>query len=345
MPATTLAPCDGAAPETFCSSGTSPTLHLLGPGRVGRTFLARCAALGRLVAVTDSTATVCDRNGLDPIAVAAWKETGRPLAEHPGGARLPVELALDLVSADVVVDATATGRGPNAFAAARGSAVLRRGQRLVLAAKDGLCAALAEWLAPALRARLGIAAVLGGTGGTLLAELDELRLACRSVALVANATVTTVIEALEAGRDVEAGLAAARARGYVEADAELDLSGADAAQKLAIVVGALRGVPVDPAAIATQDVRTLDPGLVRARAVRGVTTRQVARCDGDSLRVSFEQVAHGAPLAAPRDRVVYSYALGQRRTRVHVGAGLGAAGTAAALAADVRALARAGGAA
>ncbi|MEO6593907.1 MAG: hypothetical protein ABIP94_04050, partial [Planctomycetota bacterium] len=66
-----------AGPDTvgFRSSGQSPgtrlpgapprSLHLIGPGQVGRAFLRQIAALPvAVVAVSDSTATVFDRRGL-----------------------------------------------------------------------------------------------------------------------------------------------------------------------------------------------------------------------------------------------------------------------------------------
>src|SRR5687768_16731028 len=94
----------------YGSSGTSPTVHLLGAGKVGRAFLEQLPASGcRLVAVSDSRATVHDRAGLAPLALAGWKARGRSLAERPGAEALPLETALPLIAADVVVDATPSG--------------------------------------------------------------------------------------------------------------------------------------------------------------------------------------------------------------------------------------------
>lgn len=80
VPRATAAPSPAAA-DAFHSSGQSPglpTLHLVGPGRVGRCLLERLAdAPIRLVAVTDSTATVFGRRGLDAAALAAHKAIGR----------------------------------------------------------------------------------------------------------------------------------------------------------------------------------------------------------------------------------------------------------------------------
>ena len=52
------------------------TLHLVGPGQVGRSFLQQLAALPvRGVAVSDSTATVFDRRGLVLDAIVAHRQS------------------------------------------------------------------------------------------------------------------------------------------------------------------------------------------------------------------------------------------------------------------------------
>ncbi|MBZ0151617.1 MAG: hypothetical protein K8J09_08805, partial [Planctomycetes bacterium] len=79
-----LAPGASApANDRFFSSGQSPggpTLHLIGPGRVGREFLRQLEEQPlplRLVAVSDATATAYDRAGLSAAAVLAHKASGQ----------------------------------------------------------------------------------------------------------------------------------------------------------------------------------------------------------------------------------------------------------------------------
>jgi homoserine dehydrogenase len=148
-----------------------------------------------------------------------------------------------------------------------------------------------------------------------------------------------VIAAIQAGASIEAGIAAAQARSLLEPDPELDLDGSDAAVKLCAVAGAVFGDAARAApalaAVRREDVRALDPSLLRERARRGATTRLVARADrAGSLAVAYEEVAAGSPLAAPPDRVVYTYEL-DAGTRVHTGHGVGFRGTAQALLGDV----------
>jgi hypothetical protein len=79
--------------------------------------------------------------------------------------------------------------------------------------------------------------------------------------------------------------------------------------------------PPDARAIPRPHVRELDPAVLRQRAARGATTRLVARAGRDpgSLRVTFEEVRRDSPLAAPPDRVIYGYRIGDFRFREHHG--------------------------
>jgi len=352
--ALSAATASAKAPDTtgFRSSGQSPgikkTLHLIGPGQVGRAFLQQVQHLPvRVVAVSDSTATVFDRDGLDVDAIVAHKAAGRSLATLGRAETIPTETALSVVAANLVVDATPTTGPGTAAAIQRATVALRSGAFLALCGKNALAARAAEWLLGASRGRVGIQAVLGGAGRQLVRELDELRQHCRGLVLCGNVTTTVIVQAIERGASIDEGIAQARALGLLEPDPTLDLDGSDAATKLAVVWGAVFGeswLPAVPAgAVPKQDLRTLDPRLLRARAARGATTRLVARGSraGNDLRCAYEEVALGSPFAAPPDRVVYGYEL-PAGLRVHTGTAVGYAKTAGALIEDVEQALRAG---
>ena len=342
----------GPSRDAFHSSGQSPgqspgpssaavrTLHLLGPGQVGRALLTRLAALPvRVTAISDSTATVFDRGGLPIAALLAHKQAGSALSVWPRAEAIPTELAIRIVGADLVVDATPTRAEDTEAAVRRGRAALQNGAFLALCGKNAI-AASPEWLHGNERGRVGVHAVFGGAGQALVRELPELRAHCEALALVGNATSTVLIEAIERGVTLAEGIAAAQARGLLEPDPTLDLDGSDAATKLRAVWGIVFGdgrseLPAF-ARIARQDIRSLDLDLVRARAARGATTRLVARGSrsGADLRVAFEELPLGSPLAAPADRVVYGYQL-PAGLRVHTGLALGHERTADALLADL----------
>jgi homoserine dehydrogenase len=319
------------------------TLHLLGPGRVGRAFLQQLAGLPvRVVAISDAGATVFDRQGLPLAAIAAHKAAGGSLASWPRAESIPTELAVRIVGADIVVDATPTDQATAPAALQRARAALQNGAFLAVCGKNALAEAASEWLLSVHRGRVGVHAALGGSGQALVRELPELREHCRSLALVGNVSTTVLIEAIERGLSLAEGIAEAQQRGLLEADPTQDLDGSDAATKLRAVWGAVFGdswtAPPAFERIARADVRGLDPELLRERAARGATTRLVARGSrrGDDLRVAYEEVPRGSPLAAPPDRVVYGYEL-PGGLRVHTGLAIGHERTAGALLADVAA--------
>lgn len=330
-----------AVPRTF-SSYSIPTLHLLGPGQVGRAFLERIARLPhlRLLAVSDSTGTLFDPRGLEPRAVAAFKARGGSLARHHDGLAISTGDALALVGADLIVDATPTDLSRPEIAALRCRETLDRGARLALAAKDSLCTAGEDLLAARHLSRVGLNAVLGGTGAHLAAELAELRATCTEVEIVGNASTTALIEEIEAGGSLAEGIASATRRGLLETDPTQDLDGSDAAVKLSIVVRALWGFERSPCDLPKADLRALDPSTLRERRARRATTRLIGRAGRDgSFGLAYEEIPRGSHLAVPSDRVVYAYRTG-RGLSVHVGSGLGPDGTADALLADVLRLTR-----
>lgn len=351
-------PHDPDTLDAYRTTGSSPgdrplSVHLLGPGAVGREFLRLLTAEAglRLVAASDRTGTVHDAAGLDPLAVADWKAQRGPLAEHPSalgsrgthqaraGAGLDrIATDLERVGADLVVDATPTSFHRAGWADLLERTVRDRDASLILAAKDAPARAAHRWLHPEpARAAVGINAVLGGAGEALRAELAELREDCVDVALAGSASTTCILGVLEDGGSFDEGVCRARHLALLEPDPELDFQGRDAAVKLAVVVQALWGWQVAPDAIEAEDLRTLDPEGIRAHRARGGTTRLVARAARDGgLSVRYEQLAPGHPLAVPRSRVAYRYALEDGRARLHLGRGLGAPATARALLDDAR---------
>ncbi|MFN9755736.1 MAG: hypothetical protein ACK58X_04905 [Planctomycetota bacterium] len=318
----------------------SATLHLVGPGHVGRSFLRQLAPLPvRVVAVCDASAPAYARDGLPVDALCAHKAAGRSLADWPGAERIPTDVALRVVAADVVADATPTREAEADAAVARALLALRLGGRVGLWAKKARAVAAPSLLLGPSADRVGVDGVLGGAGAAIVADLADLRARCRGLAIVGNVTTTVLALAFERGLSVAAGIADAQARGLLEPDPTLDLDGSDAATKLRAVWGAVFGAPAGPmpaaAAVAREDVRGLDVAALRARADRGATTRLVGRGDrAGNLRVRFEELPAGSPLAVPPDRVAYGFELPDG-LRVHVGFGVGYDQTAGAMVRDV----------
>jgi homoserine dehydrogenase len=320
----------------LASSGTSPgRIHLVGLGAVGRAFLTSAAERSaRIVAATDSTATVYARDGLAPQELVRWKSAGKRLIDVEGAADLPTDFVVDLIESDALVHASDDEREPGiALECARFA--LRRKSRVVFASRRALAAKAHAWRAEIAAGAIGWNAALGGTGILLAAELGELACTCEEITLVANPASTAVIEGLERGLAFDAAVAHARAAGHTLARAA-EFDGSDVAAQLAIVAGAVFGRAYELERIERDDLRAIDAELVRDRARRGFTTRFVgcARRDG-ALTARLEEVPRGSVLAPPADRVVFAYRSGPRNVRVHVGRGVGQSGAARAILEDL----------
>lgn len=323
--------------DAYRTMGSSPTVHLLGPGRVGCSFLGLFRHSGyTLTGVTDSSGTVSWADGLDCEEVIATKENGETLASACGGRPLPLAAALLEVDADVVVDTTATDFGRHEWGEILDQAVVRRGKGLILAAKDAVASHVYRWSDSALDGRVGINAVLGGTGRQLLESVDEFRVDWIEAVFVGSASTTAIIEVMEGGGSFQDGLTMADRRGFLEADPELDLKGVDAAVKLVVVEAALTGLPAE--LVAAQNLRDVDPEVVRERARDGLTTRLVGRVlRGGPSTVSYEPVRKGSPLDVRCDEVAYTYRMANGDVCTHQGKGLGAKQTAEAVLVDLQA--------
>lgn len=292
----------------------------------------------RITGISDSRATVFSPEGIDLEAIAQHKQAGGNLGELPGSKAVPTPEAIDLVGADIVADATPSSPGDAPQAIARADAAFRNGAALVICGKNALAQAAPAWLLG--DQRVGINAALGGAGRQLVHELHELRAGCTEVALCGNVTTAVIVEAIEQGASIEAGIERARALDMLEPDPSLDLEGIDAAIKLLAVAGAVFGSPAQAAlslaAVERDSIYSLDADLVQDRARRQATTRLVARGNRRGrLSVRFEELPQTSPLARPPEEVAYRYEL-DGASRLHVGRGVGYDLTAAAMVEDLR---------
>jgi homoserine dehydrogenase len=102
----------------------------------------------------------------------------------------------------------------------------------------------------------------------------------------------------ETGCTMDEAIAAACASGYAEEDPSVDLDGADAAAKLAILCALGFGLKVSPVDIDTRTTsRVTAEDFVEARQ-RGITIRQIAHADFDRSRNTL--TAWVAPIAVRR---------------------------------------------
>lgn len=118
---------------------------------------------------------------------------------------------------------------------------------------------------------------------------------------VLNATTNFILDRIAEGEDFRAALRTAQQLGFAEQDPKLDLSGADAAQKLSLLAQAGLGPHLDLAEIDYCGIEEIDPQAVLAETRRGGRLRLVASLQttitGVAARVTPEVLAAGDPLA------------------------------------------------
>lgn len=214
-----------------------------------------------------------------------------------------------------------------------------------------------EMLARHSRAPLRFeAAVMGGT--PVLRLLAEDLAGARTLAFrgIVNGTTNYILTEMAAkGSTYAAALAAAQAAGYAEADPTADVEGGDAADKLVILARLAFGSWLDRASVPT--------GPAGRRGIIGVTAEDLARAAarGEAIRLLASAsrraadgpiVASVGPIAVPVHSALGS--TGGVRNRLEIetdrlgwiaveGPGAGGAATAAAVLADLAAVAAGGG--
>jgi homoserine dehydrogenase len=219
----------------------------------------------------------------------------------------------------------------------RGVAVVTANKHLLSVHGDALDEARA-----ATGAALRYEAAVGGAI-PLLQALDHGLLTERFTLLVAvlNGTTNFILSTMEReGRDFAEALAAARELGFAEADPTLDLSGADTAQKLTLLVRRAFRVPVPHDSIPTEGILGMElPDLKQAdrfgyvAKLLGIAIRTESGLD---LRVHPAFIPKRYLLASVRDEFNGVYLRGEATgNMLFYGKGAGALPTAQAVLGDV----------
>src|SRR3954466_3543583 len=119
---------------------------------------------------------------------------------------------------------------------------------------------------------------------------------------IVNGTTNFVLTEMEAGKDYAEALADAQARGYAEADPTADVSGADAAAKMAILATVAFGSRVTLDQVQYEGIENITPAHVQAARQMDMVVRLVGRATlvggKVDVRVSPALVDRAHPLAS-----------------------------------------------
>jgi homoserine dehydrogenase len=290
---------------------------LLGFGTVGRGLAELLSEGGEglraregldvaVVGVVDSKTAVVGREGLDPPALLAAKQSRGGLATLGGAVPAPADLAGLIASAeaDCVVQAVPSDLRSPLGAVGQLKAAFASGKHAVTVTKAPLGVAMGELVGLALRA--GVEFRYSGTVGASTPFLDmagSLAKADRLVRVegIFNGTTNFILSAMhESGASYEAALEEATRLGYAETDPSNDVDGIDTAVKLVILANHARvGRGRTFADVRVEGIRGVTGrGVAEAKGI-GKVIRLIGRIDEGELRVGPEEVDAGGPLDLP----------------------------------------------
>jgi len=310
-------------------------IGVIGFGTVGRSFIDAFAQ--RRLALEHSART---RLTLTEVAVREPRADDCTVA----GARVHNDAAslARNPNIDIVVEVSGANEAGDWIVTAleRGAAVVTANKR-ALATHSALLALLAQ-----RRSGLYCEASVAAAVPIVRALRDSLEGEdIRAIRGVLNGTTTHILSAIEAGHSFVGALADARRQGICEGDAKLDLSGSDAAHKLAILCTLAWNAPFDVDRVSVDGIAIGIEEIVRRSAARGTRVRLVAsatRRDGVvTARVHPATLHAEDPLAGATGVAnVVEVETALAGTLRWTGPGAGGPATASALLADTLAAAR-----
>src|ERR1700733_5727644 len=134
-----------------------------------------------------------------------------------------------------------------------------------------------------------IPGVLQGLGGDQVTRLSG----------IVNGTCNYILSRMEAGADYATVLADAQQLGYAESDPSADVDGFDARAKLCILSRIALHAELDPDAVATQTISTIEAIDFSYAKELNCTIRQVSRAELDGKLVHARVAPMLVPLASP----------------------------------------------
>jgi homoserine dehydrogenase len=329
---TVLDPAQGAADTTGEPACTPATcrIGLLGFGNIGSAF----ARLSR-----DAAAPLSARGLAPVIATALVRDASRHRPDAPLGGRItdaPDRFFSEPV--DVVVEAL--GGVEPAFtlvsrALDRGIPVVTANKSLVAAHGEDL-ARLARRRGTALRYE---AACIAGVPFLGTFERRALGSRASGVTAILNGTSNYILTTMTRGGSFASALAEAQRLGYAEPDPSMDVSGADAAEKLTILVRLFGRLLVAPSAIPLDGLDSIEANDIAAAAAFGGSMRPVSRAawTGTAVRAHVGPAFLGATHPLGRVSGVTNGVVidADRGAQCYIGPGAGPEVTAATLLDDV----------
>ena len=246
--------------------------------------------------------------GIDLTGAVSCVERGSNLAELFETVSLTGPLAvIEACDADVLFEATPLSIVDGEPSLTHIRTALARRINVVTANKGPLAFAYSELKSRA--ARCGVSFRFEGTvmdGAPVFNLVEECLPGARVIGFsgVLNSTTNLILTEMESGRSFEESLADARRLGIVEANADYDIDGWDAAMKAVALANVLMDANARPADVVRQGIRQITNEELESAARSGMAVRLIARGKasegGVKLTVAPESVPINSALGSAR---------------------------------------------
>lgn len=246
-------------------------------------------------------------------------------------------------TAEALVEASPTNIETAQPALSYCEAALNSGKHIVTANKGPIALALPRLQAMAQERGLQLryeATVMAGTPAIATGRAGLAGSTIQEVRGILNGTTNYILTQMEGGLSYEEALQQAQTLGYAESDPTADVGGWDAAGKVLILLGALFGQSVSLAALDVTGITGIRSADIAAAAAAGERYKLIARASAEGGSVRPMRLPQSDPLtqvSGAQNAITYRTDLLGDVTLI--GAGAGQRETAAALLADVLALA------
>ncbi|WGL59569.1 hypothetical protein QEJ31_13645 [Pigmentibacter sp. JX0631] len=212
--------------------------------------------------------------------------------------------------------------------------ILRENNKVIFSARDTLFYGI-DILLTEYSKNIGINAALNGIGRYLQSNLELLRNKCLSFSANCHPVSTFLIELIEKGESLENAINFGKEKRIFEYSIEDELIAKNAFISINIAANAIFGYKYD-SSIFLQNLKEIDPDLIRYRKAKGKTTRLICSAQAEgAIHLSYLEIEEHSPLYCSSDCVSYSFNLGREKTHVVRGNGVGPLQTALAIFEDL----------
>ncbi|ACX73024.1 Homoserine dehydrogenase [Methanocaldococcus vulcanius M7] len=294
----------------------------------------------KVVAITDSSGSAIDENGLDLIKAIEVKETTGSIKNYPEkGSKMKSIDVIREVKADVVVEITPSNLETGEPAKTHILESFRNKKHVVTANKGPLALCYKELVEEAKKHGVMFRHEASVGGAMPIINLAKETLAGNeilSIRGILNGTTNYILTKMEKeGLDFETALKEAKELGIAETDPTQDIEGLDTAAKIVILANSIMGLEKTIKDVKVKGITKITPEALFLANKRGYTIKLIGQIKENHLIVEPMLVPIDSPLNVKGTLNVAMFETDLAREVVVVGRGAGPIETASAILSDL----------